>query len=908
MEISGELKRVTGKFKKYVSQIKKYEDGLTPAEKTAFDALSEFWRRGKCDEYSKIENKGLIDIIQKDLVNHAANLDLKEALSDFISLCEIWYLDEKKFKDFQRAMGGREPKPIIGPPVRPTPEPTTPKPTPKPTPTPPPITERATDHDSQRIDYNNGYYVGPVLNGLAHGYGKRYWTSGEANGTCFEGNFVNGKMNGQGSMLWANGRWYEGDWLEDKRHGKGTEYNVQFKRTDKGDYRDGYRKGRGVMKWENGNRYEGTWDDDTSYNISGEGIYYYANGTQEHGKWINGKWVKNRTPDPLTQTVVQGMMDGTLPSFTEAELATLQRSIRNFDRHFDRYFDKKPSGLARLGNFVWKTVPYWPVISTAYNIFFTDIYEGFWSILWAAVKAFFFMGVLFLLTKWLDKHRTLKIILISLVAIGGVLSLYTRFSAWRVLSAPGAKVEQVSPVGKWEGSLNNVTVTLSIHDITGDNVSAIIHFPDKRSEKLTGRLIGGDSIWLKDVVANGFYDGEYSGRIVEASVFNGVYSNPKTKTALKFSLSKSADTPANDETLSMSSPVRTEPATPRQEIENQQQEQASQTTQTSQAVPSSTSTTAETQQPPSPPETEETSKIEVAPPPPREGKWTKVSISGFQMNLDRNVAFHFSNGQFAYFVLASHGDGYPVRKYDIAARAWSTSGMLNNDFLNTGASISTAPVIDGIAYMAGMSGYMDDIELKIMRYDMRSDAALPIIKTKINVRLGEYPKVCGVCAIGNTLVFVLLYNQVLTFNVGNSAWKVYKPVNGIVSNQCAMFNFGGKATIVYSTGHTDEFDLSTSKYVEKNRTSALASTSGFGYPVYGAKLGGLGYVLCLNYYTPQFREYNPANGAWRMLNLPVTGNVTDVYGFPIDDSRMFCGFRIPDSSSNPWQYYMYEVK
>jgi hypothetical protein len=303
-------------------------------------------------------------------------------------------------------------------------------------------------------------------------------------------------------------------------------------------------------------------------------------------------------------------------------------------------------------------------------------------------------------------------------------------------------------------------------------------------------------------------------------------------------------------------------------------------------------------------------EVAVAPAPPREGRWTRVSISGFQMNLDRTVDFHFSNGQAAYFVLSSHGDGYPVRKYDIASRSWTSPAILGRDFLNSRTMFYMAPVINGVAYMAGLEENHERrrIELKIMRYDMRSDAALPTMSIPLNVSLGEFPHISGGCAVGSKLVFMLRYGQILTFDVGNGEARIYKSDHDIVSSQCAMFNFGGKVIIISHYGLTAEFDPVTGKYASKNGTSALAATTGFGYPVYGAPLGGRGYVLSLNNRTPQFREYNPATDAWRNLTLPVTGDVRDVYGFPLNASRMFIGIKRLDASYNPvWQYYIYEI-
>ena len=89
-----------------------------------------------------------------------------------------------------------------------------------------------------------GYYEGQWRRGLPHGYGKFYikgkiyfegsFLRGRSFGKdCFlvypdgsykRGEFKNGKMEGYGKFYYAvNGLTYEGEWSEDKPHGKGKE-------------------------------------------------------------------------------------------------------------------------------------------------------------------------------------------------------------------------------------------------------------------------------------------------------------------------------------------------------------------------------------------------------------------------------------------------------------------------------------------------------------------------------------------------------------------------------------------------------------------------------------------------------------------------------------------------------------
>ena len=75
---------------------------------------------------------------------------------------------------------------------------------------------------NKRYTYlNNDYYRGPLKNGLPNGKGIRYYPNGNIR---YEGDFVVGKAKGQGKYTWENGNYYIGQWLNDKKHGKGKKY------------------------------------------------------------------------------------------------------------------------------------------------------------------------------------------------------------------------------------------------------------------------------------------------------------------------------------------------------------------------------------------------------------------------------------------------------------------------------------------------------------------------------------------------------------------------------------------------------------------------------------------------------------------------------------------------------------
>ncbi|KAL3681490.1 hypothetical protein R1sor_024446 [Riccia sorocarpa] len=85
------------------------------------------------------------------------------------------------------------------------------------------------------------------------------------NGDTYQGNYENGKKNGQGKYTFARGAWFRG-----KKHGQG------------------------VYTYSNGDRYQGEWVDDLRH---GQGTYYFNEsmssyiGTWEAGHFIMGQWV-----------------------------------------------------------------------------------------------------------------------------------------------------------------------------------------------------------------------------------------------------------------------------------------------------------------------------------------------------------------------------------------------------------------------------------------------------------------------------------------------------------------------------------------------------------------------------------------------------------------------------------------
>ncbi|KAI8923788.1 hypothetical protein BC831DRAFT_513918 [Entophlyctis helioformis] len=189
-----------------------------------------------------------------------------------------------------------------------------------------------------------------LVHGLRHGYGRFEYTD---RGIFFEGEWLDGKPNGQGfiqyddtsfykgkppvsghssptTTCWS-GNVYEGEWRNGVKHGQGKLTWKDRGEEYEGEWKDGKPNGFGVYVWHIAairghqypmqNRYEGKWFDGKRH---GHGVFQYATGAKYDGEWFanmkHGKgtfisemaastWASSTTIDPL-QTL---SASGTLP-------------------------------------------------------------------------------------------------------------------------------------------------------------------------------------------------------------------------------------------------------------------------------------------------------------------------------------------------------------------------------------------------------------------------------------------------------------------------------------------------------------------------------------------------------------------------------------------------------------------
>lgn len=157
-----------------------------------------------------------------------------------------------------------------------------------------------------------GRYVGEYKDGHPHGRGILYY-SGQDSGTSCEGTWINGVADGEVTAKWPNGdkyvgeikqgaidgfgiyyyadgRIYEGNWRNNKQHGKGK---MTYPANDKwnckyyeGEFTSGVIQGTGKMVWNDGDWYYGSWVNGLR---EGKGEYHYADGRKFVGSYKNDK-------------------------------------------------------------------------------------------------------------------------------------------------------------------------------------------------------------------------------------------------------------------------------------------------------------------------------------------------------------------------------------------------------------------------------------------------------------------------------------------------------------------------------------------------------------------------------------------------------------------------------------------
>ena len=135
------------------------------------------------------------------------------------------------------------------------------------------------------LTINGEYYEGEFMNGKKDGRGKLIYK----NGTEYIGDFKNNRHNGYGQLTQMDGEIFQGEWKEGKINGNGTRFHSNG---DKyiGNYINNIRNGHGYYIFANGDSYEGNWKNGKA---NGIGVFKYNNGNVYEGEFkdnlISGK-------------------------------------------------------------------------------------------------------------------------------------------------------------------------------------------------------------------------------------------------------------------------------------------------------------------------------------------------------------------------------------------------------------------------------------------------------------------------------------------------------------------------------------------------------------------------------------------------------------------------------------------
>ncbi len=137
------------------------------------------------------------------------------------------------------------------------------------------------EHTTKLVDDDGTIREGQFKDGKLNGNGKISYT----NGNIFEGQFKNGYLNGNGKISYTSGNIYEGQFKDGKLNGFGkisyTNGNIY-----EGQFQDGQLNGNGKISYTNGNIFEGQFQDG---HLNGNGKISHNNGNIYEGQFQNGQ-------------------------------------------------------------------------------------------------------------------------------------------------------------------------------------------------------------------------------------------------------------------------------------------------------------------------------------------------------------------------------------------------------------------------------------------------------------------------------------------------------------------------------------------------------------------------------------------------------------------------------------------
>ncbi|GAX73550.1 hypothetical protein CEUSTIGMA_g1001.t1 [Chlamydomonas eustigma] len=127
---------------------------------------------------------------------------------------------------------------------------------------------------------NGSCYEGKWRAGNLDGVGQHSWPSG----AIYQGEWKDGTMHGVGMFDAPNGARYQGGWVRGLKHGLGKQ---TFSSGDvyEGIWRQGLPDGPGCYKWYDGSQYDGEWREGRMH---GQGSFAWPSGQKYDGEWKDG--------------------------------------------------------------------------------------------------------------------------------------------------------------------------------------------------------------------------------------------------------------------------------------------------------------------------------------------------------------------------------------------------------------------------------------------------------------------------------------------------------------------------------------------------------------------------------------------------------------------------------------------
>ncbi|XP_029355677.1 ankyrin repeat and MYND domain-containing protein 1 isoform X2 [Echeneis naucrates] len=120
--------------------------------------------------------------------------------------------------------------------------------------------------------------------GRREGVGVQEW----ADGSRYEGEFVNGFKHGKGKYTWRNGEYYEGSFYKDYRHGDGV-YCWPTGHKFIGKFYLNRKEGYGQQMFPNGATFQGLYHFDQRF---GPGVVSHPDGRQDVGLWLKERLLR----------------------------------------------------------------------------------------------------------------------------------------------------------------------------------------------------------------------------------------------------------------------------------------------------------------------------------------------------------------------------------------------------------------------------------------------------------------------------------------------------------------------------------------------------------------------------------------------------------------------------------------